>query len=243
MIKTVNAKNKRVLFISDQHFPYHHPDLFRFLKAIRTEYLTPYDIIINLGDEVDNHAISFHKSDVDLYSAGQELEKAIGNIQLLHEMFPKMHLLDSNHGSLAVRRFKADGLPLRYLKSMNEVYGVGKGWEWSEELIIETKQGPVYVCHGKTATIGKLVKEQGTYGAVSGHYHGKFCVNWFTSSIYERFEMFCGCLIDRDSMAFAYGKNHLPKPMIGLGMLSKTGYPRLIKMELNKKGRWTGKLP
>jgi len=29
------GKNKAVLIISDMHVPYHHPDTFNFLKAIK----------------------------------------------------------------------------------------------------------------------------------------------------------------------------------------------------------------
>lgn len=52
-----------------------------------------------------------------------------------------------------------------------------------------------------------------------------------------------GCLIDRDSLAFAYGKNHMPKAILGCTLISKEGYPNLIRMELNVNNRWNKKLP
>ena len=60
--------NKCILVISDTHCPYHHPDLISFLKTIKKKYKP--DRVIHIGDEVDSHAISFHDSDPDLYSAG-----------------------------------------------------------------------------------------------------------------------------------------------------------------------------
>ena len=57
-------KNKRILVISDTHFPYQHPDCILFLAALRSEYKP--DRVVHIGDEIDGHAISFHNSDPDL---------------------------------------------------------------------------------------------------------------------------------------------------------------------------------
>ena len=73
--------NKRVLIISDQHIPYHHKDLFIFLKALKKKYKP--DKVINMGDELDKHSLSFHPSNEELYSAGDELEKGIEFLQYM----------------------------------------------------------------------------------------------------------------------------------------------------------------
>ena len=87
-------KNRRILFISDMHIPYHHKNLIPFLKSLKEKY-NPTRIIC-LGDETDKHALSFHDSDPDLMSAGDELRAAIPIIQELHELFPEMDLVDSS---------------------------------------------------------------------------------------------------------------------------------------------------
>jgi predicted phosphodiesterase len=69
------AKNNRILVISDQHMPFQHPDMFDFLSAIKKRYKPTR--IVNIGDEIDNHDLSFHDSDKDLPSAGYELKLAI----------------------------------------------------------------------------------------------------------------------------------------------------------------------
>ena len=107
--------NKRILVISDTHCPYHHPDLIQFLKAIKTKYKP--DRVIHIGDEVDSHAISFHDSDPDLYSAGQEREESLKTIHAMEKLFPVVDLMDSNHGSLVYRRQKATGLPRAAMKT------------------------------------------------------------------------------------------------------------------------------
>ena len=44
-------KYKSVLVISDLHIPYHHPQAFDFLKALKAKYKP--DHVVNIGDELD----------------------------------------------------------------------------------------------------------------------------------------------------------------------------------------------
>ena len=237
----LDGKGRTVLLISDQHAPYHHTDMLEFLRALKDRYLDDESIIINMGDEVDYHAISFHSSDVDLYSAGHELNLAIEKISHLHDIFPKMHLLESNHGSLVYRRAKADGIPIRHLKPLKELYNT-PDWEWHDDILLETNHAyKTYLCHGKTGVYNKLAKEMGM-NAVQGHYHGKAEITWSRTPTMWRYNMFVGCLINYKSLAFAYGKNHIPKPIISLGIIDKDGQPHLKFMDLDKNGRWTGKI-
>ena len=111
---------RRILCISDQHMPYHHPDTFKFLAAIKKQYKPT--LIINGGDEVDQHALSFHDSDSDLPAAGDELVKATKFIKQLEKMFPTMLLLDSNHGSMVTRKMKHHGIPMKYLATSQQIY-------------------------------------------------------------------------------------------------------------------------
>jgi len=246
-METINAKGKRTLVIGDMHMPYMHKDAFRFLAAIKKKYRP--DIIINIGDEVDGHAISFYQSDSDLFSAGQELQTAIDLIHSkdgIHQLFPVMRLLESNHGSLHIRKAKSSGLPLHYLKSYQDIYGT-PGWTWHDDIILKTNIGDVYLCHGKSGVYNKMSKEMGM-SCVQGHYHSKFEVTWTKTALSERFNAFTGCLInnisgDKGSIAFEYSRTNLPVALLGSLVISKEGYPRLIKMQLNSKDRWIGKLP
>jgi UDP-2,3-diacylglucosamine pyrophosphatase LpxH len=43
------------LFISDLHIPFQHSQAFRFLRELKREYKPT--LIVNVGDEVDCHAI------------------------------------------------------------------------------------------------------------------------------------------------------------------------------------------
>ena len=77
---------------------------------------------------------------------------------------------------------------------------------------------------------------------MQGHYHQKFELTWHGSTHCEIFNMIVGCLVDAKALAFAYGKNIAKKPLLGVGWLNELGEPVLIRMRLNKEGRWDGKL-
>lgn len=235
---TLDARNKPVLFISDTHIPYSHIDYLKFLKRIkeRIESFADDYLVVHIGDEVDNHAISFHDSDPDLLGAGAELEKSIEEIQEgLHELFPKLYLLESNHGSLVYRKQKKYGLPIACIKSLQEIYGTPQ-WEWHHEILLKTNKGDVYVCHGKSGSYGKLAREMGC-SAVQGHYHTRMEITYHESVCQERFNMFIGCLADRESMAMAYAKNLSIRFQLGTGWIDEFGSPHLIKMPLDEQGR------
>jgi len=222
-------KNRRILFISDMHIPYHHKNLIPFLKSLKEKY-NPTRIIC-LGDETDKHALSFHDSDPDLMSAGDELRAAIPIIQELHELFPEMDLVDSNHGSMVWRKAKHHGIPRHYIKSYNEVLGVGKGWKWHNDLVITLPDGnKVYIHHGKTKDALKVSQSMGM-SFVCGHFHEDFSVKYWANPNGLYFAVNSGCLIDDSNYAFAYNNVNLNRPIVGTSLIID-GVPVLEAMPL-----------
>ena len=128
------------LIISDLHAPYHHPDSLDFLKALKRKY--SFNWVVCIGDELDNHAMSFHDSDPDLNAAGDELKKGREFLWELEKVFPVVDLVDSNHGSMHYRKGKAHGFPRHLLLGYKDViFGEhlpdgtitrkrGDGWNW-----------------------------------------------------------------------------------------------------------------
>ena len=229
---------KSVLIISDTHIPYHAKELMPFLKLLKKKYKP--DRVIHIGDEVDKHAMSFHDSDPDLPSAGDELKLSIPVIKQLEKMFPKMDLLDSNHGSLVFRRAYKHGIPKAYIKKYNDFLQVGKGWKWHDDLIIDTPLGKVYFCHGKTPDILKFATSMGM-SCVSGHYHSLMGVRWFGNSLGLYFGLQVGCMIDSKSLAFRYNKVQKARPIIGCSIIYN-GLPIIEPFIKDKSGKWVGKL-
>lgn len=233
------AKNQSVLVISDLHIPYHHKQSFDFLIALKKKYKP--DLIVNIGDELDQHAISMHDSNPDLPSAGDELRMSRTYILQLEKIFPEMTLVDSNHSSLVYRRALKYGLPRDYLRSYNEFLGVGKGWQWVEDLTVILSDGSrCFFTHGMSADILKLSMQMGKH-CVQGHYHSKFSVSYYSNPDALIWGMQVGCLTSQKSMAFDYAKNFKNRFVIGTGMIID-GQPKLMPMVLNEDGEWTGKI-
>lgn len=229
-----NKKFKNVLVISDTHYPYSHPYVYEFLKHLKKKYKP--DLVVHIGDEVDYHAISFHDSNPDLFSPGHELENAIEKLSFLYKLFPKMHLIESNHGSLVYRKQKACGLPRHVIKSYREILGAPKGWTWHMDLTATMSNGmQVYFHHGKAKKIMGTSQSM-AMSSVQGHFHEDFSVNYWANPNGLFWQMQVGCLIDKKSMAFAYNKNNLKRPIIGTGVIVD-GQPKLEPMILDSKGR------
>lgn len=238
-IDTSKLDTRRILTISDQHMPYHHPDMFKFLAALKKKYKPT--LVVNGGDEVDKHGLSFHDSHPDLLSPGDELKAAIKNMRQMEKMFPQMILLDSNHGSLAVRKLKHHGIPLKYLATPQQIYGVSDKWQWTDSLTLELPNGQeAFFCHGISKQGIKVASQRGI-NVVQFHYHTEFRIDYTGNPDNLLFSLQCGCLIDRKSLAFEYDKLNLNRPIIGTGLIIDSK-PILQPMYLNKKGRWTGKL-
>lgn len=239
LVSVLKGKYKSILFISDMHYPYNHPDVVAFLKALKNKYKP--DMVISLGDEIDGNSWSFHEKEPDLLSPGKELETAINRLQPIYKMFPKMHLVESNHGSLVYRKGKAAGLPRHVLKSYRDVIQAPKDWHWHDDLIVYASDGmPIYVCHGKSADAIKLSQNMGM-STVNGHFHEKFEVRYWGNKLGLFWSVVAGCLIENSSLAFAYNKLNLKRPLIGTVVVVE-GQPKLCPMVLNSKGRWIGKL-
>lgn len=230
-------KKQTILILSDLHCPYEHPDTLAFLKAVKKKYKPT--MVISSGDEADYHALSFHDSDPDLHSAGDELAKTVKSLQAVAKVFPKVTIVESNHGSMVLRKALAHGLPKGVLKGYREILGVPKTWNWVFDLIVKTPLGPVYFHHSR----GKAIKTAQAYGMshVCGHHHETFDIQYFSTPHKLCFGMTVGCLVDRGSLALAYNKTNLKRPIIGIGLIID-GQPLLVPMILRKGGRWVGKL-
>jgi hypothetical protein len=229
-----------ILAIGDCHIPYHHPDAFKFLDCINETY-KPSDVV-QIGDEIEGHSISMHDSkDPDLLSPGEEFKKAIFHLKDLYLIFPRVTVLESNHGSLVYRRAKFAGLPIRVLKPYSEILDAPKGWKWVSKLTIRMTNGEdVYFEHGRSGRPMALSRSLAV-NTVQGHFHSNFSINYWGNNKRYFFCVYTGCLIDDESLAFAYNKATIPRPLLG-SVIIQNGIPKLIPMILDKNKKWIGKI-
>ncbi len=232
-------KYRKILCVSDLHIPAHHPQAFDFLKALKKK-IKP-DLIVCGGDELDKHALSFHDSDPDLPSAGDELRQSKKYIWQLKKIFPKMLILHSNHSSLIYRKALKHGMPRAYLRSYNEFLEVDKGWVWVEDLNLTLSDGSkCFFTHGMTADGIKLAMQYGL-NCVQFHFHSKFNIQYFSNPDNLIWSAQFGCLTKQSSYNFLYTKNHRSRFVIGTGAIID-GQPKLYPMLLDANGKWNGKI-
>ena len=232
-------KNKSILVISDMHIPAHHPDTFKFLEAIKRKYRP--DRVVSIGDEVDKHAMSFHDSDPDLPSAGDELQQAIEYLKKLYKIFPKVDVVESNHGSMVYRKGKHHGIPRKYLRDYGDVLEAPKEWKWHNKLIIKASDGEYIKFIHQVGKNPLKAAQCDSMNTVQGHHHTEFNIQYHSSPERLIWAVTVGCLIDDEAYHFLYNKTTPTRPIIGCSIIID-GQPKLIPMILNKKGRWIGKL-
>lgn len=231
---------EKVLVISDTQAPYHHRDAIPFLKSVN-RLLKPTKVI-HIGDVTDQHALSFHVRNPDLSSPEDEFKHAAKFLKELYKEFPKVTLLSSNHDSRIYRIAEKAGLPTRCLKPLLEILQAPKGWELRDSLEVDG----VYYEHGdkgKGGSTAALAQAQDNMkSTVIGHFHSIFNINYFANPSKLIFGMNVGSLIDHHALAFNYAKHSKKKSILGCGAVIK-GFPVLIPMMLNGRGRWIKKLP
>ena len=228
--------NSRILVIPDLHLPYQHIDAIDFLTKIKKK-LQPTRVIC-LGDELDYHSLSFHDSDEDLFSAGDELRKAQAYISSIYELFPDMDVLESNHGSIAYRKAKHHGMPRFLLKSYADVLGT-PNWKWHDRLIVDLPNNrKCMFIHSLGANVLQSSQSIGM-SLVQGHHHSQFEIRYWQNDSGLNFAITSACLIDDKSMAFAYNKLQVKRPIMGVTFIEDS-LPYLIPMITDDSGRWVG---
>lgn len=232
--------NERILILSDLHVPYQHVDAFDFLQACK-EKIKPTRII-NSGDSEDFHSISFHDHDPDLPSSGDELDKIREIVSGRYsKMFPVMDILDSNHGSMVLRKALSCGLSRKFFKTPQEIICAPAGWQYHMDLTIELPNKEwVYLHHGKSKN-AMTVSQQMGMSFVEGHFHENFSINYWQTPVGQHFAMQVGALIDHKSLSMAYARNNIKAPFLGTGCIVG-GVPLLLPMIVNKANRWIGRL-
>ena len=226
---------KKILVVSDTHFPYHHKDTFPFLIKLNKNY-NP-DCVVHIGDEMDWHSVNVsHVINPDLPAPADELLAGRSLCSQLEKIFPSMYLLESNHGSMILRRAMAKGMSKFFIKDYNEILDVSHRWKWVEKLILETDKGRVLFAHQFSKNILKAVKEN-SMSCVQGHFHCSSEVLYSCNNFHLNFGMSVGCLVDKKSLAMAYMKVNLAKPILSCGVITN-GIPYIVPMVLKKDGSW-----
>jgi hypothetical protein len=234
----VSKKKHTVLVLADMQAPFEHPDYLNFTKTVYRKY--GCDLVVNVGDEADQHTLGSFDPDPDGMSGGDELTATREHLKPFYKAFPKVFVCESNHTARIFRKAFRHGIPRGYLKDYRDFLGAPQGWQWAEKWVID---GVVYQ-HGEGYS-----GAQGTIKAahdnmactVMGHLHSEAGLQTWANSKILIWGLNVGSGIDKDLYAFHYGKKLRKKPILSCGVVDK-GQPVLVYMELNARGRWTGRV-
>jgi predicted phosphodiesterase len=224
----------KVLVIPDTQIPFEHQDFLPFVKWVARREIP--DIVVHLGDEVDHHALSDFDHDPDGFSAGHELREAVKRLKKWYETFPEVYVCISNHGLRPYRRAFKAGIPSAFIKSYNETLEAPTSWKWAQKWEFD---GVVYEHgEGQSGQLGALKAAQGNMqSTVIGHLHSFAGIQYLANAKHLIFGFNCGCGIDKDAYAFAYGRTMKNKPVVGCGIV-ENGIPKFIPMPMDDRGRW-----
>lgn len=204
----------RVGVVGDLHVPFTHPCYMDFCRDMFKEWKV--DHVHFVGDIVDNHAISRYEANPDGLSAEDEYQAALKEVQRWHKAFPKATVCIGNHDDRHYRTAKAAGISTKFLKQYHKLWGTPK-WTWDTSFVMEG----VYYEHGSTsgknAALNAAVNRRRSL--VMGHTHSFAGVQWHTNDESRIFALNAGCGIDIDAYAFEYGKNMMPRPTLGCGIV------------------------
>jgi metallophosphoesterase superfamily enzyme len=203
-----------VLIIGDLHAPFIKDGYLEFCKEIYKKYNC--NEVVFIGDIVDSHFSSFHDADPDGHSAGEELKKAIVDIQDWYSAFPVAKVCLGNHDLIPNRKAFNAGLSKRWIKTMDEVLKT-PNWTYDEEFIINK----VLYTHGTGRKAAPRMKAD-LISIVQGHYHSESYVQYSVGKFSKLFAMQVGCGVDDKSYAMAYGK-HFNKSHINCGVVLEDG--------------------
>ena len=231
---------KRLLILSDTHFPYQHSNYFEWIKKIK-EKVNPTQII-HIGDLVDFHAISQHLHSAELPNIKFEIKDAIKCIKKLRKIFPTpMPILLGNQDLRIQRLAEKSLIPNSFLKNINDILEIEKNWKWTwhDKLVVDLpNKTKVFFTHHFKSNVVASSKELGM-SLVVGHQHTLSQLTLISSPLALNFALCVGSSINPKHEAFKYQKNFIKRPIISIGAIINS-QPVIYAMPLNQRGEWTG---
>lgn len=224
----VGGNEKNVLIIGDSHIPFERDGYLEFCRKQQEKF--DCGTVVHIGDVIDSHFSSYHETNPDGFSAGDELKLSIDKLKSWGYTFPVLKACFGNHDLLIQRQAYSAGVSQKWIKGFNEVLEL-PGWDFDMEHEIE---GVIYT-HG-TGTSG----ENGAFqkalnrrkSVVSGHLHTIANIKWNVSEADRIFAMQVGCGIDDKAYAFEYARGIVKKSIISCGVVLSGELPIIIPMTL-----------
>lgn len=206
----------RILVIGDTHLPYEHKDYLSFCKRIYKDLKCSE--VVHIGDLVDNHSISYHEKDPNSRGPKDEMDETDKHLKAWFKAFPKVKLCLGNHDRLPDRKGKTAGLPERCFTSFRNMWDLPDKWEVELSYMVNN----VLYTHGQYYGKQYYLKHalESRLNTVVGHCHSEAGVGYVANERDLIFGMGVGTGIDRRTLAFAYQRGFVKKPIVSCGVVS-----------------------
>lgn len=225
-IKLVNynkIKDERRLIIGDLHAPFILEGYLEWCEELKNDYKC--NKISFTGDIIDGSSWSYHESDADGMSVGDELYAAKKQLKLAYKMFPEAEITLGNHDLLIARKARTAGLSQKFIRDLGEILEAPKAWNFSHEFI----HNNVRYIHGSIGNAFTRAKDS-RMSTVQGHLHSQSFIQYSVSEKDAIFGMQLGAGIDRDAYAFEYAKPMTQKPVISAGLVLENGQLPILRL-------------
>lgn len=216
--------------IGDCHLPFELPGYLD--HCIKMFDMYGVDYVVNIGDFLDNHALSYHEHDPNGMSPHDEGIAARPKVQAWVDAFPEADWVVGNHDDLPFRKAKTAGLPAKYLATYAEILDIPglKNWNYQVEHCVDG----ILFRHGMGAT-GKYghrnAAEKSGCCVVQGHSHSTAGIEYIASKHLRIWGMSVGCGVDKEAYAAQYGRHMIIKPFISCAVIVE-GTPIVLPMDL-----------
>lgn len=221
----LNGDKNNVLVIGDTHEPFTRQGYLEHCREVQERFNC--GTVIHIGDEVDNHALSYHESSAEADSVAGEFSKAMSRMKEWYRVFPEVTVIVGNHSSLPFRKANTAGLTKRFLKAYEDIWEAPKGWSWK---VNHEYLGVYYTHNASTKPLTMAVNRR--QSVVAGHHHTSASIEWNVSKKDKIFGMLTGCGIDDSSYAFAYAKDNAKKSIISCAVVLNGEIPIILPMNL-----------
>lgn len=217
------VKNENRLVIADLHAPFILDGYLDFCKDLQKEYNCPF--VTFTGDIIDGHSWSYHESDADGMSVGDELYAAKRQLKYAYKLFPEAEITLGNHDLLIARKARTAGLSMHFIRNLGEILEAPKAWNFSHEFI----HNDVRYIHGSIGDAFARARDS-RMSTVQGHLHSKTFVQYSVSEKDAIWGMQLGAGLDREKYAFEYAKTMTQKPVISAGLVLENGSLPIIRL-------------
>jgi len=219
------------LVIADTHLPYEKEGYLDFCLDIQKR--VKCGTVVHIGDLVDNASMSFHHDiDPNSKSPKDEIDEAKKHLQDWYKAFPKVFLCLGNHDRRVDLKGKHVGLPECVFKPFREIWELPKDWKdaFNHEIFgVRYQHGTGY--SGDTAHLKAAYNNR--QSTVIGHTHSGCGIGYLANEKDCVFAMNVGSGIDRNKIAFEYGREFKKKPIVSAGVVTDRGkYCQIFTMDI-----------